>query len=475
MHQALLESSTPTPAPPAACDAQASAAAVVPEPGEEVLAQSGYGLAARVVMATSRGLALVLVSRALGPAAFGAYSIVIASYSVFNGLATLGLDQAHVYSMSTEKRDAATVLRNVTWLSLVLGCTAAAALWGAVSLLRESIFDGVPTLAIAVTAAAFPAILAHNFTNGMLLGRGRFRTHGTVEAGKWILHLALVVGLAVTGHITILSAAVALYAPIAAAGVVYTFMLMRSEGIAPRRLLGRPSWSEGRHALHFGVRSGLANVAHVLHMRLDVYLLKYFADAAMVGRYALAVSMTDVLLYAGRSVGAVAFASRASTRRRPGSDTVAATRTLVLLVGVAGLVIFLFAAPAVRILFGAQYDESVTAVYFRLPGLLLESAALVLTGDLLARAALRPLFLSNLLAVVVGFVANLLVIPAGGMAGAAAVFSGASLVRSAALAAAHARSSARTGADYVRFSWADLRRVLVLGKKRRRAKVGCGS
>jgi O-antigen/teichoic acid export membrane protein len=461
------------------CDATATRSVAVTSPrpdarstdaaegGSVLLRQSGYGLMARLVMAVSRGLGLVLISRALGPATFGGYSLLVASYSAVNGLATLGLDQAHVYSTGAERKVTAETLRNVLWLAATLGLAAAVLLVAVVAVLRDRIFDLVPMRAVALTALVFPGVLAHNIAGGMVLGRVWFRRNGIVEAGKWLFHLGLVVALAVTHHLTILSAVAALYVPILAAGAAYGVLLCRTDRVPVGALVGWPSWAKMRRSLHFGIRSGLANVTHVLHMRLDVYLLKYLCDAAVVGKYALAVSITDVVLYAGRSVSTVVFARHARERAARATETTAASRSILAVVGVATLVILFVAGPLVHALFGAQYEASVRAVQFRLPGLLAESGALILSGDFMARATLGPLLAANGFALSAGIVANLLLIPVGGMKAAAVVFAAASMLRYVILARAHARAGLLSGVEYLAVGRADWRRLLTAGRRQR--------
>jgi len=410
---------------------------------------AAYGVAARVVMAASRGAALVCVSRALGPVGFGAYSIMIATYAVATGLMTLGLDQATLHRTGGSPAAVGTSVRNALWQALVLGAVAAAALLGAGAALRSSIFDHVPPAAMLLTALAVPGVLAHNLLAGVVLGQKWFRYHGFVESTKWLLHAAVIIVLALTSQLGIVTALGALYAPIVLSGAVHCFVLWRANpdvGACMRRLPRRADLQEG---LHFGIRACAANVMHVLHLRLDVYLLKWFAGATAVGHYALAVSITDVLLYGGRSVGTVVFAQRASKTAGPRIDTATLARRMILVVGAGAAMVLLFSEPIVTVVFGRSFGGSVQAVHWRLPGLLAETGSLVLTGDFLGRTCLAPMLAGNLAALSFSAAANLIAIPFGGAMAAAMSFSAASLLRYGLLSRFHAKVSGQSVWNYV--------------------------
>jgi O-antigen/teichoic acid export membrane protein len=413
-----------------------------PADGSVLARRSGYTLLGRVVMAASRGAGLVFVSRVLGAGDFGEYSLVVASYAIASGLGTLGLDQASVYLTSSRLRSRSAMLRNALWLSGMLGIPVAVLLLGGAHLLSHRIFNGTPPTALWVTAAALAPTLLQNSLSGMVVGRAWFRYYGFVEAAKWTLHLVLVVWLAAAGRLSITTAAVALYAPIALTGLLHLAVLARAEQVHPRHLAWiRPDCGGVRALFAYGVPAALVNVTHVLHMRLDVYVIKYFSSSAVVGQYALAVSITDVLLYLGRSVGLVLFAERAAAGREMDQRVARLARGMVAVIGAAALLVLVVGEPLVALLFGAAYIGCLGAVTCRLPGLLAESGSLVLVGDFLGRARMRALLAVNGLTVAIGFGANLLLVPLGGITAAAAAFSFASWIRMIMLARLHARES----------------------------------
>ena len=423
----------------AALDATVEPIAVTRD--QDFLRSSGWALAARLCMAASRGVGLILLSRTLGAAAFGEYSLVLSAFAVCSGIGTFGLDQAHVYFTSLRREAAVRMLSNIVWLALAAGVAVALALLGIVDLLRERIFDGVPAAAVWTTAIAMPAILHHNYVTGMVVGRSWFRYYGASEIAKWTLHVALLAALAAFDRLTVQSALLALYVPIVLAGVVHHVILQRAEGAPLAALWQRPDLGLLRASVGFGARACLVAVSQVLHLRLDVYLVKYFTTSATVGQYALATNIADVILYAGRSVGLVVFARGAASRRGIDPLVPRVTRTISIVVCGLAAVVAVGRDLWIGTFFGPAYLACATAIVCRLPGIVAESTSVVLVGDFLSRAQALRVLLPTTAAVLVSLGLNAWLVPWGGIAAAATAFSIASFVRAGGLVALHARVS----------------------------------
>jgi O-antigen/teichoic acid export membrane protein len=443
--------------------ALAARAGETPPPATEedgvIARQSAYTLIGRVVMAVCRGLGLVLISRAIGAAAFGEYSLVIASYAIASGLGTLGMDQAHVHFVGSGRRTLQSLLSNAMWTSLALGVAGGILLISCAHVLRGRIFDGTPWRALQITALVLPGVLFQNVLSGMTIGRAWFRYHGFVECGKWMLYLLLIGLFTARSELTITTALLALYLPIMLAGVVHVGALLSTyPGASWRTLFGRPEWDGLRQVTHFGARACSINVMHALHMRLDVYLIKYFlTSSAVVGQYALAVSITDVLLYLGRSVGLVLFAQRSAQPSFLSQAGPRAARVAAGVVLASALLLLGCAEPLVRVLFGPEFSAATGAVFARLPGLLAETVCFVLTGELLGVARMRPVFLATAAAVGFGLVLNCILVPIGGIIAAAGSFSLASWLRLGLVARAHGKEGGHSLAVYLRPSHGDVR------------------
>lgn len=421
------------------------------DPGEnaQVVRGSGYTLAARLAMAASRGVGLILISRTLGAADFGTYSLLIAAFALSASAGTLGMDQAHTYFSGSRRQDPARMLRNAGWLAVALGVAAGFALLGATHILRERIFDATPRAAELLTAASLPAIVYQNYLQGMAIGRSWFRLYSAVEISKWTLHVTILALCALFARLSIVTALAALYVPIMLAACVYFVALMRAERLALSQCFGLPSLSEARQSLHYGVRACSLHFSHVLHLRMDLYLLKYFTSAVTVGQYALAVNITDVILYGGRSVGLVVLARRSGASSPRAGVTPRVTRVMLVVVGSLATAVLLGRTFLVETFFGAAFLACTGAIALRLPGILAESLSVVLVSDFLGRAHARSALIMTCAAVLLSLALNMLLIPVGGMIAAACVFSLASWVRVIGMIGFHTRLACSTWREYV--------------------------
>jgi O-antigen/teichoic acid export membrane protein len=455
---------------PAPTDASPVSSNDAPPPGEPAsfVRNSGWAIAARVCMAACRGVGLVLISRALGAEAFGDYSLLLAAFAVGSGVGTFGLDQAHVYLTGLQRPVAVRMLVNVLWLAAAMGVVVAAALLGAVHGLRERIFDTVPRDAVLATALMLPAILHHNYVAGMIVGRSWFRWYGASEIAKWGLHVGALALLAGHDRLTVRSALLALYVPIAVAGVVHHVVLLRSEHARRSEIFGRPDLGLLRRSVSYGARAWLVSVGQLLHLRLDVYLVKYFTSAATVGHYALATNIADVILYGGRSIGLVLFARSAVDPGPVAALVPRVTRVVAVVVAAIAAVVAVGREFWIGLFFGAQYLACTTAIACRLPGIVAESMSLVLVGDFMGRARAVLVLVPTAAAVAVGVALNAWLVPVGGIAAAASAFTVASFLRAGGLVALHARMTGQPWFRYGIASRADLCNVL-RGLRRRRA------
>jgi hypothetical protein len=109
----------------------------------------------------------------------------------------------------------------------------------------------------------------------------------------------------------------------------------------------------------------------------------------------------------------------------------------------------------------------------RLPGIVAESASLVLVGDFLGSSAIASILRATGLAIATGLALNLAFVPSGGIAAAAAAFSCASWVRLVGLVRRHSKRTATRRRAYFLPRREDLPSVWS-GLRRRRPSLPAG-
>jgi O-antigen/teichoic acid export membrane protein len=135
------------------------------------------------------------------------------------------------------------------------------------------------------------------------------------------------------------------------------------------------SWELVREQGIFALKSGSTSVAAFLNLRIDVFVVGMMLDARTLGIYTLAVATGELMWQISRPL-TVATSGRIASAERPRAIALTAkvARHILAIEFVLGLVIFVAAPFAVRIVYGRAYDESGDVVRWLLPGLILYAA-----------------------------------------------------------------------------------------------------
>ncbi len=359
-----------------------------------------------------------IIARTLGPEGKGILAFLASTQTVSIVLGGLGLHAAAVRHIGQKKFDP----RTISMVQLVAGLTAGSlvALGLLFYLPTAQAKIGFPTAIIpAFMVGVVLALTALNL-NGVLLGQGRIRTSNTLSAigpGLWMLS---VLAMFVLGPMLSSTALWCWIATQAVGAVAVIVTVLRSQ--PPRRENWRAALSS---TLRFGLEAYLANATWILVLRIDAILLGYWAGAAEVGLYSVAVSMAEALWYFPRAMNQASVSKVAGgTREDALSLSLRTARIGIFLVLIFGAVLALVARPAIRLVFGEAFDASATALLLLLPGMIGNALVGPLGLFLSQQAGLPRLNALNAgLALVLNLVLNAFWIPRYGAAGAAAASS----------------------------------------------------
>ena len=218
-----------------------------------------------------------------------------------------------------------------------------------------------------------------------------------------------------------------------------SWVLRRSAEVAG---LARPSVTLLLESLAFGIRAWTGTLARFLNFRADQVLMGFIATESTLGVYAVAVNASEVLLYLP-STTALALLPAVS-RSDPGARSELVLRGFrsAALITLAGMIVALLLGPTLLpVVFGAEFDASVTPFLLLLPGALGFVAMAVFSSGLAASALPGRSSLGPVVSLVLGLTTALLLIPAYGASGAAAASSIAFLAGGAVSAALYRRSA----------------------------------
>jgi O-antigen/teichoic acid export membrane protein len=205
------------------------------------------------------------------------------------------------------------------------------------------------------------------------------------------------------------------------AAVVLLFVALLVYVRLSTRITWRIDFAYLRALGSYGLRIHPANVLGYLGYRLDVFLVDGFKGAAAVGLYGAGVVIAEGLWMPSQAVSTALFPTIAAeeTEAARRSITPLAARNTLWLTAIAGAIVLVVAVPLVELLYSSRFSASANVVRILVPGIVLFSAARVVTNDIAARG--RPLVNSVVAAasVVCNVALNVVLIPRYGINGAA--------------------------------------------------------
>jgi len=421
-------------------------------------------LAGKVVGNAGYFVAVLLLARSLGPAGRGEIAFLIVATLILARVTALGAVEATTIFAAQRPQMRATQLSTVVAFAAAGAAAGSALAGGGLLLLDASGAAGISTAEWAILVAATVAVAVGDAGFGFLLGCDRFREQALITGASPWLYAVVLAAVWAGGGVTVVRAALAW----AIAHVVRAaWVLRRSVDVAG---LARPSASLLRESLAFGSRAWAGTLARFLNFRADQVLMGFIATESTLGVYAVAVNASEVLLYlpSTTALALLPVVSRSEPHARV-ELVLRAFRSAALLT-LAGVVLaVLVGPPLLPIVFGAEFEASVT------PFLLLSAGApgfvamAVFSSGLTASSLPGRSSLGPVVSLVLGLALAVALIPAFGASGAAAAASIAFLAGGTASMALYRRRAPFDWSLLVLPRRGDLDVVLALARPLRRA------
>lgn len=290
-------------------------------------------------VANALGYALTVVAaRVLAPAEFGAFSALLAVIIVGN-VAALAIQATVAREIARGTATGNTVVGGLVLALLVgIGLAAFTPVITEFLSLSSAVAAAAAAIAIGVMTASGPAL-------GTVQGRERFHLLGLLVGGQ--------AGLRVVGGLVGMAVS-----PTAGGALTGMAIGLTLAGIAAWAL-ARPQLGGGagiRASIVTTLGAGGMLLGFVVMTNADVVLARHVLSAEASGLYGAGAIFTKIAFWLPQFVPLVAFPALADPNRRKGAmrlGLVAVAGSGAVLVGVTAL----FAAPAVRLVAGSQYEQ----------------------------------------------------------------------------------------------------------------------
>jgi len=356
----------------------------------------------------------ILTARLLAPEGRGELVAISIWPALVAGLTTLGLPTALVYHGRRDPARLGELTAAALALAIIAGLVGTAIAWALIPMWLRQHPPGV------ITAARF--CLFGTVLNSMTLvgraaweARGDFRSSNLTQVAAPAMTIVGLVGLAATGHLTSVTAAIA-YVVVSAPVLVWMLVGLRTHHPLARRGMG----AESRQLLHYGARSYGVDLFGVLSVYLDQALVVGMLSPLAMGIYAVALSLARIIsaVHVGLATlmlpTVIGYSTEALTAAIARSARLAAVVTAAI-----GLAIVAAGPLLVGLLYGGAYASAGALLPLLVLAMIVSGTVYVLIQGLLAAGRPGVVTLTQFVGLALGVPFFLVLVPASGAQGAA--------------------------------------------------------
>jgi O-antigen/teichoic acid export membrane protein len=306
----------------------------------------------------------ILLSRWLGPAGRGLFYLPVTTAALMVVCCNLSLVQANVYLLGSEGRTIDQLARQNGLIAVAAGGLGASAMVAAAYLLPH-LFAEIPLSYFVITALTVPIIMHRLYTANLLTLKGEVRQQFIANLIGGIFQITALVLLWAFDALGTQTALLVnfLYATCTWAIIAFAVRQTRFVRFGTDLELLRSTLRQSL-PLHASM------VLLFLHLRADMFMVKWFAGDAALGLYSLAVPLAESILLISDSL-AVALNPRQVRRNiKAGAIQSLEAVRICLVMGVAAAGVWALLGPVIIQTFaGPQFGRAYTALVALLPGL----------------------------------------------------------------------------------------------------------
>jgi len=388
-----------------------------PAPPRHLGAGAALSVIGNLGPVAAAGALSIVLARTIGPSANGTYALVLTLVNVAVLVFSFGLTAGITYEVSRGGWPVRRAMPETYAAALVLGLGGIVAGLGFYTLTEGNALRAVDLDLAIIALAALPALLAWQFASSILIARDRYEGYAGLQlTSSGVLFLAAF-GLAIPFGLT--GAVVGLTASGVVTAIVGAWLLRRAAGASGAPERGR-RLEHLRRALPFGFQAWIANILQQANYRLDLLILGAYVAASEVGKYSVAVTITNLAWILPQGLQMVVFPRTARldadaeagvvTTGESDAAVARATRHSVLLMIPAGLAVAVLLA-IVPLVYGGAFDETVWLGLLLLPGVLTLGTGKVLSAVVTGRGFPRYMMYAGILSAAVTVTMYFVLIP----------------------------------------------------------------
>ncbi|WP_040493407.1 lipopolysaccharide biosynthesis protein [Ilumatobacter nonamiensis] len=359
----------------------------------------------------------VLNARLLGPSGRGEVAAIMAWVVTAAAIGGLGFTAGLSYLQATARWPSPSLLAGSLVSVLVLGTASLAITELLIPIGFGEQSDDVISLARVMMFTIY-IVMAANAMRSLVSSNRFFLTFAVLVVSQPLVYAVGALVLWISDSYTVgwvLAVQIAGFGVTALGGVI---VLVLVSGLRAADV------GETRTAIGYGVRSFGATLSRIANARLDLVVMPAFVGAAQIGLYAVAISVGSMMVALFEQVSRVVLTSTAQAEEDERGRLVERILRIVALGAIAiALFLAVFGPDLISLVYGADFRAAGTSLRLLLPGLVLWTCNMVITGSLMgANRPGRP-SIAQALGVVVTVVGLWWSVPRYGAEGAAATSS----------------------------------------------------
>ena len=365
----------------------------------------------------------VVAARALGVDGRGQLAAVILWPAVLASVGELGLPTAFVYLSASQRRTTRELARGILPLVVLQSLVLYLVGFPLILTVLGSYSTYVRGSALGFLVVYAPLYLLVRYLIALNQGEGRMGVFNLARVLIPSAYAALLVALLLLGvvGVRVFAGAYGVSWVVAA-----TFILLASSSdIRSGTLRPRVDLAMAKSAWSVGYRTYFGSLGPVDNLQLDVLLTTALLGASEAGLYFVATSATALVRTWGTTLGALSLprVAAAGTRQEALAAMSLFVRGTIVLSGMFALVLFVFAGPLLRLVYGEAYVPAAVLIRILAVGMLAASVRYVLGDGLRGLGRHTRATQAEMLGWLAGGLALLVLLPQWGIKGVAVAVS----------------------------------------------------
>ncbi|MCL4475176.1 MAG: oligosaccharide flippase family protein [Nitrospirae bacterium] len=356
----------------------------------------------------------MIVARALGPANKGILTVALLCPSLFFTAFNLSIGLGIIHHMGKGRYEMKTFAGSALALFAVITIIALVAFFVTIIYFREVLYRGIDLRYLIVAGIAIPFNLMLYYFSSILQGSMEIKGYNITNQLLSYSNLFFVLLFLFLSKLTAMEAVIAGISGIVIGGTV---ALLKATKMA-----GGISFNAEltKRLIKDGGKIQIGAIATFLYTQANVFILNYYAPPAEVGFYSVALNVANMLLFFSVSLEIGLYPKMAHASMEEAVSLVqVATRQILLISALAGLIVAVFSTGIVRIYGGNAFMPAVTPLLLLLPGVVIFIIPKILATLWVRKGWFFPLTLIASITALLSICFNFLLIPKYGANGAA--------------------------------------------------------